>query len=141
MLLLIMLVLIGVWSACLFIAGLTFAGAFASDAGSFYWFTLPFLADTAVCVVLCCAGVVIRRTRQTVFWVVAPFHALLFVPFLFAMALWPGGDDGPGLAWLFLIGGGSLIAFFLSGTLMTIVCVLKKRRAWHAMPLHQRKSA
>ena len=28
--------------------------------------------------------------------------------YIFAMLLWPGGDDGPGMAWEFVVGAASL---------------------------------
>jgi len=118
------LVVIGGWSALLFLAGLTVVGAFGSYAGSFYWFTIPFLAASGLCAAAAAAGACWRGGRARVFRIVAPLHALLILPSALAMALWPGGDDGPGMAWQLFIFGGSAVALVLAVVLMAV-----KRRA------------
>ena len=102
------LLIVAGWSVCLFLASLTVVGAFGFYAGSFYWFTIPFIAASGMCTATAIVGLCWRARRRVVFWVAAPWHALLILPFAFAMAQWPGGDDGPGMAWMLLIGGARL---------------------------------
>lgn len=93
-------------------------GVFQVYPGNFYWFTVPFIAASGSCAVAAVVGLCWRARRSAVFWIVGPCHTALLVPFLFAMVQWPGGDDGPGMAWLFLIGAGSVVAFLLGAALM-----------------------
>jgi hypothetical protein len=119
------LIVIGGWSACLCLASLIVVGAFGFYAGRFYWFTSPFIVASGLCAATAIWGVSSRSQRSAVFWIVAPWQALLFPAFAFAMAQWPGGDDGPGMAWLLPVGGGSALASVLSFALMI--------RAWWVM--------
>lgn len=125
------LIIIGIWSLCLFLLSLLIVGAFGSlYDGSFYPFTLPFIVLAGTCVAVAVAGLVGKRIRSTMFWIAAPMHGLLFLPFQFAISRWPGGDDGPGMAWLLFVGGGSCIAGVLSLVLIVIAIIMtvqKKR--------------
>jgi len=114
------LVVIAGWSACLLLAGLTVVGAFGFYAGSFYWFTVPFLVAAGLCAAGATAGLWSRHLRARLFRIVAPCHALLILPCALGMALWPGGDDGPGMAWTVLIGGGSIVALVLAVSLAVV---------------------
>jgi len=115
------LVIAGVWSTLLLLLALTITGTFGDAyAGSFYSFTLPFIVMAATVAALSLAGLLLSRARRVLFWLVVPLHGLLFVPFLHAMVRWPGGDDGPGMAWMFFVGVGSLIAGLQS--LVLVVC-------------------
>ena len=108
------LVIIGVWSGVLLLLSLTFGGC--------YSFALPFILSAGLCVLLVVLGLIWKQLRATAFWVVMPLHGLLFFPYRYAIARWPGGDDGPGMAWLILVGGGSLIAAFLAIMVIAGVC-------------------
>jgi hypothetical protein len=89
----------------------------------FYPATIPFLTAAATCVFLAVRGVRVPDKAPLMFWIITPLHGLLFFPFWFAMSRWPGGDDGPGMIWLTIVGGGSCIAgvtslvFVIIGTL------------------------
>lgn len=58
--------------------------------------------------------------------------ASLWLPWSYAMSGWPGGDDGGGLAWLFL-GGGACVFNSLAG-LTTLGLGLWVRRKAHRPP-------
>jgi len=114
------LVIVGVWSVILLLLALTITGAFGDVyAGSFYSFTLPFIIMAATLAVLALAGLLLRPVRGVIFWLAIPLHGFLFVPFLCAIVRWPGGDDGPGMAWLLFVGGGSCIAA-ISSLVLTV---------------------
>jgi len=90
------------WLAC------TLTGILPGYAGSFYAFTLPHL----VLVLTTAAGVAIhalRRTRAAFLFAVIGLTCLL-PTWLLAAVLWPGGDDGPGMAWVYGIGPASLLS-------------------------------
>jgi hypothetical protein len=115
------MLLIGVWSAVLLFLSLTIIGAFEPlYSGSFYPFTLPFIVMAGVVSALAFTGVVVTRIRTALFWPTLVLHGLLFLPFWFAYARWPGGDDGPGMAWGLVIGIGSRIAALLALALATL---------------------
>ncbi|MES9972375.1 MAG: hypothetical protein ABW092_20270 [Candidatus Thiodiazotropha sp.] len=100
----------GAWSLILFAASLLIA----STANQFYVSTLPFIVTSGLIVILAFIAAQSDRLRRGLYWAVVSMHWLLFVPFFFALNRWPGGDDGPGLAWLLFIGSGSFIAFILA---------------------------
>lgn len=117
------LIIAGLWSAVLLLLSL----AIISE--RYYPFTLPFIISTAVLVALAIAGLVAKRARVVLFWIVIPLHGLLFLPFYFAITRWPGWDDGPGLGWLFYVGGGSCIAGALAVVLSiagVVITVLRR---------------
>lgn len=93
--------LIHSWIAC------TVTGILPGYAGSFYWFTLPHLvmAPLAIAVIAVHAKL---RTRTSF---VSAFICLscLLPTWFFAGSQWPGGDDGPGMAWVFGVGLSSLL--------------------------------
>lgn len=77
-------------------------------AGSFYWFTLPHL----VLLPLATAAVAIHAKYRTRAAFVSALICLscLLPTWFFAGSQWPGGDDGPGLAWFDGIGLASLLS-------------------------------
>src|SRR5512135_131116 len=122
------LIIIGVWTTVLLFCSLAIVGALGPVySGSFYPFTLPFIFLAGISLVLSICGLVVRRIRAYIFWFAASSHGLLFLPFYYAIRHWPGGDDGPGLAWGFLIGGGSCIAAIIAIVflLMTILALVR----------------
>ena len=122
------LIIIGIWSGVLFAVS-SFMSLGSLWVGSFYPFTLPFVVQAAVLVMLCAAGLAAKRAIVPLFWITIPLHGLLFLPFYFAITHWPGGDDCPGLAWLFFVGGGSCIAGILAivFAVIGIVTTVRKR--------------
>jgi hypothetical protein len=119
------LIFVGIWSLCLLLLSLFIVGAFDPlHARSFYPFTLPFITLAALCVVIAVVGLVAKRARAVAFWISTPLHGLLFFPYRFAMIQWPGGDDGGGMAWMYLIGWGSYIASLLAVIIILIAVIL-----------------
>jgi hypothetical protein len=101
---------VGAWSFILFAASLFIT----LNANQFYVFTLPFIVISGSIVVLAFVASQSTRLRPALYWIAISLHWLLFAPFFFALNRWPGGDDGPGLAWLLFIGSGSFIAILLA---------------------------
>ena len=103
-----MLIFTAIWSLFLLLIGLTVTGVFPSYAGSFYWFTLSFLFHTATCFFLSvkCQIRPNADLRKKITWSIR----LLPLSWFFAMVQWPGGDDGPGLAWMLFVGGASVLS-------------------------------
>lgn len=108
------------WMAC------TVTGILPGYAGSFYWFTIPHL----VLLPLSAAVVVldaIRRERATFITALLCLSCLLPTWF-FAASQWPGGDDGPGMAWVYGIGLASLLSVAIGIPLIYIAYRLSKRK-------------
>lgn len=76
----------------------------------FYPATIPFLTAAVMCLFLAIRGLCVPAKASLMFWLLTPLHGLLFFPFWFAMSRWPGGDDGPGMIWVTIVGGGSCLA-------------------------------
>jgi hypothetical protein len=116
------LIIIAFWSLRLFLFSLLITGAFPFlYAGSFYLFTLPFIISSGLCFVLASLALSILKNHSSVFWVTTVLHGLLIIPYGFAMSLWPGGDDGPGMAWCYVLGEGSCVAAVVS--IILVLCV------------------
>ena len=85
----------------------TVTGLFPGYAGSFYWFTVPHLIVLPLSAGLVVAGAV-RQRRGT--WTASFLSVCGILPtWLFAAVSWPGGDDGPGMAWWYGVGLASLL--------------------------------
>jgi hypothetical protein len=111
------LIFITVWSLLLFLLSLAIAGIFPFYPANFYEFTLPFMI-TSFSSSLLAAGALFFKERQKILFAMSLIlFALMVVPFGYAVSQWPRGDDGPGMAWQFFIGGGSLLA-----TLVAFLC-------------------
>lgn len=92
------------------------SGSFArSFAETFYWFTLPHL----ILLLLTLIAVIIQAKRRTydAFIFSAICLECLLLTWFFAVGMWRGGEDGPAMAWIFFLGGASLLNF-VSGILM-----------------------
>jgi len=83
-------------------------GLYVSVAGSFYWFTIPFFVHVVMNILLSVKFYFYpsAELKQKKDWL----FRLLPITAIFPMFLWPGGDDGPGMAWMLFVGGGSLFA-------------------------------
>ena len=73
-------------------------------------------------------GIISQRFRGILFWISIPLHGLLYLPYNFAISRWPGGDDGPGMAWLLFVGGGAIIAGVIASVIVIIEIIRKTRR-------------
>ena len=85
----------------------TITGVLPGYAGSFYWFTIPHLILLPVSVVAVALYAVKRR--NTMFTAALICLSCLLPTWFFASFQWPGGDDGPGMAWVYGIGLVSLL--------------------------------
>jgi hypothetical protein len=130
------LVIVGIWSLCLFLLSsyiALFPLLIPSYRQFFYPFTLPFIIMAGECVALSAVGLRVMLMRSLIYSVVVPIHGILFLPYWFAVSRWPGGNDGGGIAWVLLIGGGSCIAGILSLVLIVIAAVTMLRtKKWRA---------
>lgn len=99
-------------------------------AGNQYAFTYPFLSASLISVLVSGPGLYFKRWRSPTFVVSTILLAFLFIPASYALRCWPGGDDGPGMAWILFIVFGSRIAAILSIALLigSIVLALVKRK-------------
>jgi hypothetical protein len=123
------LIIVGIWSALLLLLSLTATGAFGFlYEGSYYTFTLPFIVATALVLSLAVSGLVATRIRSSMFWFVTPLFGLLYFPYQYAVAQWPGGDDGPGMFWLLFVGRGSQIAGILAIVIIVTGIVIRIRK-------------
>lgn len=91
---------VALWSLLLFCLSLWVAF------DRFYIFTLPFTVLSFLTFLIA-----IPSKSKAAFWRISVItFSLLVVPWLYASFLWPSGDDGPGMRWGIMIGGGTLAA-------------------------------
>jgi hypothetical protein len=103
------------------LASLTAINAFSFIyEGSFYPFTLPTVFVAAFCFLLSALALAKVVARRISFWLVVSVGSSAFIMSRYAMAFWPGGDDGPGMLWLLLVGFGSAL-LSLSSIVMFIL--------------------
>jgi len=89
------------WLAC------TVTGILPGYAGSFYRFTVPHLLILPVCAA---AFLVLTLRVNAAMRMTSVLSVCGIVPtWLFAAVQWPGGDDGPGMAWWYGVGLASLV--------------------------------
>jgi len=103
---------------------LIFAGNLMINNGDFYIFTLPHFLLLIGGITTLVFNFFQRKTL--LIWVAIIQILLLLASWYWAMHHWPGGNDGPGLAWYFLIGGASLISAIL-GTLLLLLAYQAER--------------
>jgi len=119
------LVITAAWSLLLILASLTFIGVFPFYPARLYDFTLPFVAHAIGTHITAVLGLVVRRIRSIIFWPALALLGSLVFSYHYAMSQWPGGDDGPGMGWFFIVGGGSYVA--LATALLSAVLVAISR--------------
>lgn len=105
---------------------LEIAGLLPGYGGSFYSFTVPHLAMGLVSLLL----VLAHYRRPTTRFLTLACLAIVALPFTsrYALTRWPGGDDGAGLAWGFIVGGLSVTAAVTGIPLLIVGHRLAKRR-------------
>ena len=104
----------------------TVTGILPGYAGSFYWFTIPHLVLLPLSIVLVVLDSMHRK--RAVF--IGTFICLpcLLPTWYFASSQWPGGDDGPGMAWVYGIGLASLLSTVIGLPLVYIAHQTYTRR-------------
>jgi|WetSurMetagenome_2_1015567.scaffolds.fasta_scaffold96934_2 hypothetical protein len=101
-------------------------------AAHFYPATIPAIVQPAAAAVVALAGLVLSRWRFRLLVASSAGLGLLGVPALFAGLMWPGGDDGGGFGWLFIVGGGCAMSFGIG--LATCLLGLIRRQAGPERP-------
>ncbi len=105
------LIVVMIWSLFLLCSSLIFGGyiGWLYDS-NLYSFTIPYVACALGCLLLCAHELRQEHYRRQRVRNAVILHGLLIIPAIMAMALWPGGDDGPGMGWLFFVLYGSIVA-------------------------------
>jgi hypothetical protein len=100
-------------------------GILPGYAGSFYWFTIPHLVLLPLSAAVVALDA-LRRKRATFIAALICLSCLLPTWF-FAGSQWPGGDDGPGMAWVYGIGLASLLSTAIGLPLVYVAHRVYKR--------------
>lgn len=87
------------WSALLG----AWATSIAYDDITKYTFVWPTLLLAFTAALLCDLDALLRFPSSLPFWIVTLAHLALPFAAYYAIRQWPGGDDGPGLAWMFTV--------------------------------------
>jgi hypothetical protein len=101
-------------------------GILPGYSGSFYWFTTPHLILALLSPVF-----VIVDFKLVARWSVTIASVSMLglpVTYWFAATRWPGGDDGPGIAWALLVGGFSLVTVLAGIPLLLLGHRVKKHQ-------------
>jgi hypothetical protein len=104
------LIFIAIGSLLLFTLSLIITGVFPFYPADFYAFTVPFMIVSFGSFLLALIGILIRKAQKFFFITSLILFALLVAPYAYAISQWPGGDDGPGMAWTIFVGGGAFLA-------------------------------
>ncbi len=92
----------------------------------FYYFTIPFIIHVIFGVFL--AIFVYNKKNSKNVLKISIFYSSYFITAVYAILQWPGGDDGPGLAWFYGVVGGSLITMFFGIIFIIYSIVLIKQK-------------
>jgi hypothetical protein len=112
-------IIIGTWCALLF-----FISTLITLASIQNWrVASPFMAVSGLAVVFSLMGIRSSRRRSFVYWPAALCCGFLYVPCLFVMNHWRGGESDAGWAWQYLMGIGSLLALVTSAASVFAVIV------------------
>ena len=95
-----------------------------------YWETAVFPGQAILAGGLAVLATCVPRVRRGGLLTSSLLLTLLPGTWWFGMEAIPGGDDGTGLAWLFLIGGASLLASAsgIAGLIVWLAVTLKRRK-------------
>ena len=102
------LVFVMIWSLLLFLLSLLASGIIGY--ANFYGFTIPFIVASFSSFVLAVCGLWIKAKRKIIFIYSLVLFSSLVVPHSYALLQWPPDDDGAGILWSFVLGGGVLLA-------------------------------
>lgn len=90
--------------------------------GGDYRTTRVFFVVSGLAVLLALAGLIVPRYRRQYLLATFGVHLLLWIPCLYPMGEWPGGDDGMGMAWFWFLGGACLVDLGLTGKNLIVLC-------------------
>ncbi|NLZ05737.1 MAG: hypothetical protein GXY19_11230 [Phycisphaerae bacterium] len=95
-------------------------------AGGRYHTTRPFLVLSGASTVLALAGLIWRQRNRGFLIAAIVAHLTLWIPCLYPMTEWPGGDDAGGMAWFWFLGAGCLAAIPLAVRNLVLLIKAKK---------------
>lgn len=113
------LAIIGIWSTTL----CAFSAWLALAANQQWFVTTPFLAMSGLAAVLAFAGIRSPHHKRLLFWLSAPLCGLLYVPCMFAMCAWRGGESVAGWSWQGGLGIGVLLSALFGLSLSGVVAI------------------
>ena len=87
-----------------------------------YHGTYPFFVLSGIAVLLPMAGLMAKRYRRQYLLATFALHLLLWAPCLYPIGEWPGGDDGPGMAWFWLLGAACLLDLGVTVKNLLVLC-------------------
>ena len=103
----------------------TITGILPGYAGSFYWFTIPHLVLLPLSAAMVALDAVLRK--RATFLATTICLSCLLPTWFFAGSKWLGGDDGPGMAWVYGIGLASLLSTAIGLPLIYVAHRVSKR--------------
>jgi hypothetical protein len=74
-----------------------------------YDFAVPHLGCLGVATVLLGYSLAKQPSSRVLELIIAAVLAMTLLTAIYAGYQWPGGNDGPGIAWVFIVGGFSLV--------------------------------
>jgi hypothetical protein len=95
--------------------------------GGDYRTTRVFFVASGVAVLLALAGLIAPRYRRQYLFATFGVHLILWMPCLYPIGEWPGGDDGMGMAWFWLLGGACLVDL---GLTVKNLIILSRRKGF-----------
>jgi len=87
-----------------------------------YHSTYPFFGLSGIAVLLPMTGLIVKRYGRQYLFATFAVHLILWAPCLYPMGEWPGGDDGPGMAWFWFLGGACLVDLGVTVKNLIILC-------------------
>jgi hypothetical protein len=97
--------------------------------GQDYHTTRIFFVASGIAVLLALAGLIVKRYRRQYLFATFGVHLILWMPCLYPIQEWPGGDDGAGMAWFWFLGGACLVDFGVTVKNLIVLCRHKARLA------------
>lgn len=97
-----------------------------------YWFVWPYIGLTVSCAVAAAAGLKWSAFQRRALWIAESSCFLLPFASWLAISLWPGGDDGPGLGWLFIVIPASMVGG-ATALVIALVVLVNRSRSKHAV--------
>jgi hypothetical protein len=118
------LTIIGTWCAILFVI----SALLTLDSLQNWAATLPFVLVSGLAASLSFGGIRFGSCRSFLFWPALVCSGFLFIPYMFAMTHWTGGESSAGWTWQCVLGFGSLLSLALPAGVGVAVVVLQHGR-------------
>lgn len=97
------------------------------NALAFYPETIAVMVQAGVAGALALVGLVSSRRQLLFLALSSAILGLLFLPWYYGGTGFPGGNDGGGMGWLILGGGGCLLSFVYAIIAVLLGCILRKQ--------------